>query len=113
MTDRQTYTIPQGQLSLAGPVVPPEKGVLPVRGDLAHIALAGTHFVAHYAMPTPMSVGEASSALLCNPQDDSEAVVALEPGDRVEILDMTSEWAWGCCGPDGPAGYIRRSDLSA
>jgi hypothetical protein len=34
------YPLPQGQLSLAGPVDRPAVGTLPIRGDLAHIALA-------------------------------------------------------------------------
>ena len=113
MSEGHTYPVPEGQLALAGPVAPPVKGVLPVRGDLAHIALAGTHFVAHYAVPTPMTAAQDGAALLCNPQDDAEQVVTLAAGDTVEVLDMTSQWAWGCCGPDGPTGYIRRAHLTA
>ena len=113
MTESQTYPVPAGQLALAGPVVPPEKGVLPVRGDLAHIALAGTHFVAHYAVPTAVTVTGGNAALLCNPQDDADIVAALDDGTALELLDMTSTWAWACCGPQGPSGYIRRAALAA
>lgn len=113
MTDQPRYTAPEGQLPLSGPVTPPEQGGLPVRGDLAHIALAGTHFVAHYAIPDIMHVGSADASLLGAPSDDAEIVVELKSGSMFEALDMTSEWAWGCCGPDGPTGYIRRSALAS
>ena len=112
MTDTKRYQVPQGQLALSGPVAPPVKGGLPVRGDLAHIALAGKHFVAHYAVPEARRVGSAPAALHCNEDETSDTVVELQPGDAFEALDATSEWVWGCCGPQGPTGYIRRDALA-
>ena len=37
MTEAGAYPIPEGQLSLAGPVARPAVGTVPIRGDLAHI----------------------------------------------------------------------------
>lgn len=82
-----------------------------MRGDLAHIALAGAHFVAHYAVPDRKHVGNSNAALLKAPIDDAEVVLELKAGSAFEALDMTSEWVWGCCGPEGPTGYIRRRSL--
>ncbi len=51
MSDVTTYEVPDGPLNLAGPVARPAPGTLPLRGDLAHIALAGRHLAAHYVIP--------------------------------------------------------------
>src|ERR1700755_2174979 len=48
--------LPQGMLTLTGPGATAEAGHLPVRGDLAHIKLAGRYFVPHYAVPMPHEV---------------------------------------------------------
>jgi len=40
-------------LAMTGPSVTADPGCLPVRGDLAHIKLAGLCFVPHYAVPMP------------------------------------------------------------
>ena len=42
------YAMPEGRLGLKGPVKKPAPGTLPLRGDLAHIALADTHLAAHF-----------------------------------------------------------------
>ena len=47
-SDANGYTVPSGNIGLKGPVAKPAPGTLPLRGDLAHIALAGTHLAAHY-----------------------------------------------------------------
>ena len=56
------YAVPQGVLGLKGPVERPAPGTLPLRGDLAHMALAGTHLSAHYVIPHIHTVGEAGAA---------------------------------------------------
>ena len=57
------HKLAQGPFALAGPVARPD-GALPLRGDLAHIGLAGKYFVPHYAVPQPRTVlpGGAPSA---------------------------------------------------
>lgn len=61
------YAVPQGVLGLKGPVERPAPGALPLRGDLAHIALAGTHLAAHYVIPHVRAVGARGAGLRLAP----------------------------------------------
>lgn len=106
------YAVPQGVLGLLGPVEKPAPGALPLRGDLAHIALAGTHLAAHYVIPQVRMVGAAGAGLRLGPRADSEVFARLEPGSRIELLDVAGEWIWGCPGPHGPAGWCRAGELA-
>ena len=106
------YAVPAGVLGLKGPVEKPAPGTLPLRGDLAHMALAGTHLAAHYVIPHVHAVGEAGAGLRLNPRADAEVFATLAPGSRFELLDVAGEWVWGCPGPQGPAGWCRASDLA-
>lgn len=101
----------QGPFALAGPVERPEDGSLPLRGDLAHIALAGTYFVPHYAVPQPRSVMPGGARLLAAPVPDSPELCTLLEGDSFEVLDITGNWAWGCLSLEGPVGYVRVEQL--
>ena len=77
-----------------------------MRGDLAHIRLAGEVFVPHYAVPMThrtLALARLESA----PRDDAEVLATMEPGTRFDVLDMAGDWAWGCVGEDGPVGYVR------
>ncbi len=107
------YAVPAGVLGLNGPVEKPAPGALPLRGDLAHIALAGTHLAAHYVIPHVHAVGAAGAALRLAPRDDSAPFTTLTPASRFELLDTAGEWVWGCPGPHGPAGWCRATDLAA
>ena len=100
------YSVPDGKLGLKGPVAKPAPGTLPLRGDLAHIALASTHLAAHYVIPHVRYVGEGGAELHLAQRDDSEVTHRLEAGTRVEILDVAGEWVWLCLGPEGPSGYV-------
>lgn len=106
------YAMPAGVLGLKGPVEKPAPGTLPLRGDLAHIALAGTHLAAHYVIPEIREIGAAGAALHLMPRDDSDVTHQLEGGTRFEVLDIAGEWAWGCIGPEGPSGYLPLSELA-
>jgi len=101
-----TYRVPTHKLGLNGPVAKPAPGTLPLRGDLAHIALAGTHLAAHYAIPTSGMIKNEATALRALPRDDAEITGSLEPGARIEVLDIGSSWIWCCLGPEGPSGYV-------
>lgn len=107
------YAVPQGVLGLKGPVERPAPGTLPLRGDLAHIALAGTHLAAHYVIPQVRVVGADGAALRLAPRGDSEAFTTLPPGSRFELLDLAGEWVWGCPSPTGPAGWCHMTELAA
>lgn len=106
------YGLPEGVLGLKGPIEKPAPGTLPLRGDLAHIALAGTHLAAHYVIPEVYEIGPAGADLHLMPRDDSETVHRLEPSLRFEVLDVVGDWIWGCLGPDGPSGYLKLNELA-
>ena len=112
--DAHTRThLPQGQYAMTGPGVVPESGNLPVRGDLAHIRLAGLYFVPHYAVPMP-HVPVAGGARLNRTADKAgEALATLAAGDVFNVLDIAGGWAWGQVGEDGPVGYIAMSELES
>lgn len=107
MSGSATYPVPDGPLCLAGPIARPEPGTLPLRGDLAHIALAGTHLAAHYVVPHIRQIGSEGAVLHLASRADSDVVTTLAASSDFELLDVAGEWAWGCVGPNGPSGYIK------
>lgn len=111
MTTTGAYDLPEDQLSLSGPVDRPAPDTLPIRGDLAHIALARRYLVAHYVVPQPRTIGQAGADLLSHPRDGAETVASLGPGAAFEALDYAGDWCWGCRGPEGPTGYLRTALL--
>jgi hypothetical protein len=111
VTETGQYQIPGHQLSLSGPVTRPAVGTLPIRGDLAHVALAERYLVQNYVIPQQRQVGAEGAALMCHPRDGSDEVVLLAPSAAFEALDYAGEWCWGCCGPQGPTGYLRIAAL--
>lgn len=102
-----------GMLSLSGPSVTAEPGHLPVRGDLAHIKLAGRYFVPHYAVPMPHLVNAAGAILYKSNKTDADAVGDLAGGAQFDVLDIAGDWAWGQHGEDGPVGYVLLAALEA
>jgi len=111
--NRQGYGVPGGVLGLAGPVAKPAPGTLPLRGDLAHMALAGTHLAAHYVIPHQRHIGASGASLHLAPRADAEAHHQLAAGMAVELLDIAGEWAWVCLGPEGPSGYCLTAQLAS
>lgn len=105
--------MPSGIVGLAGPVDKPAPGTLPIRGDLAHIALAQRYLAAHYVIPELRTVGESGATFLLQPRDNSDSGASLEAGATVEVLDVAGDWVWACRGPDGPSGYLRTGALVA
>ena len=65
------YAMPTGRVGLKGPVPKPAPGTLPLRGDLAHIALAETHLAAHYVIPEVRAVNGDGADLHLMPREDS------------------------------------------
>lgn len=116
--DNAAAGIPQGQLAMTGPSVRTEAGHLPVRGDLAHIKLAGRYFVPHYAVPMPHVIAADAADLLKLNREDAEVLVTLPAGTTFDVLDISGPWAWGVAtggefGEDGPVGYIALAKLAA
>lgn len=112
MNDQPKYEVPSGQLALSGPVVRPDHSSLPIRGDIAHIALANRYLVAAYVVPLERTLATAG-ALHVQPRGDAEVVGTLDAGMRFEVLDIAGAWAWGCLGPEGPTGYLPLAALEA
>ncbi|GAA4643209.1 hypothetical protein GCM10023115_11690 [Pontixanthobacter gangjinensis] len=93
-------------------MVRPQPGSLPLRGDLAHIALADRYLVAHYVVPQMAMIGGNPAELKLAADAASETIASLPAGSTFELLDFAGDWCWGCVGPDGPAGYIPKEALA-
>lgn len=111
--DAHTRAIPTGVLVMTGPSVRAETGHLPVRGDLAHIKLAGRYFVPHYAVPMPHAVINGGAVLRKAGKADADAIETLPAGGVFDVLDIAGGWAWGQYGEDGPVGYVPMAELAA
>lgn len=97
-------------LAMTGPSVSADPGCLPVRGDLAHIKLAGRYFVPHYAVPMPRTL-KAGATLRVFGRDDADVIADLPAGEIFNVLDVAGSWSWGQLGEDGAVGYVALSDL--
>ena len=107
------HSHPQGPYTLSGPAVRPDPRRVPLRGDLAHIALAGKHFVPHYAVPQPRSVMPGGAPVMTGTGEDAAELCTLLEGDSFEVLDVVGAWAWGCLSLEGPVGYVALDRLEA
>ncbi|WP_296675079.1 SH3 domain-containing protein [Novosphingobium sp.] len=105
--------IPTEQLRLSGPSEKLDAAHWPVRGDLAHIRLAGRVFVPHYVVPMPRTVVPAGAKLLVSNSHDAEVRDVLVGNSLFNVLDMAGGWAWGQIGDDGCVGYVPLEALSA
>ncbi len=101
----------QGPFALAGPAVRPDGRAVPLRGDLAHIGLAGKYFVPHYAVPQPRTVLPGGARLMAGTDPGAEELCSLMEGDSFEVLDISGGYAWGCLSLEGPGGYIHLDRL--
>ncbi len=108
---RPSNVVPEGLLALTGPSATAEAGHLPVRGDLAHIRLAGRYFVPHYAVPMPLRIGSAGATLRRAAKAEADALCALPAGAAFDVLDIAGGWSWGQFGEDGPVGYVVLGEL--
>lgn len=111
--DLTATTPPTGQLSLSGPSEKLDAAHWPVRGDLAHIRLAGRCFVPHYAVPMPHAVKPDGAVLRVAGRADAEARAELTGGTLFNVLDIAGGWAWGQVGADGFVGYLPMDVLNA
>lgn len=101
-----------GIFAMTGPSVTADPGCLPVRGDLAHIKLAGRYFVPHYSVPMPRRI-LAGAVLRSAAHKDGEAIRDLPEGETFNVLDIAGGWTWGQLGEDGHVGYVALTDLEA
>lgn len=112
-TDIVTAAIPTGQLSLSGPAEQLDAAHWPVRGDLAHIRLAGRCFVPHYAVPMVHKVVPAGARLFALASRESAVRAELGGNSLFNVLDIAGAWAWGQVGDDGWVGYVPLTALAA
>jgi hypothetical protein len=109
--DGESGAEPQAQshacYALTGPSQRNAAAALPLRGDLAHIALAGRYFVPHYAVPQPRVVMPGGAPLYAAAEYGAKELCTMMEGDSFEVLEVSNGWAWGCLSLDGPAGYVR------
>ncbi|MEO5611599.1 MAG: hypothetical protein ABIT68_02370 [Sphingomicrobium sp.] len=47
------------------------------------------------------------------PSDETEALLALKPGDPFSMLDNSLGWAWGYAGKQRRVGYVRAESVGA
>ncbi|WP_369025793.1 hypothetical protein [Qipengyuania sp. RANM35] len=113
MSEQASYQLPEGIVGLKGPVEKPAPGTLPLRGDLAHIALAGRYLAAHYVIPHLRKVAAGGAVLKLAMRDDAGDGASLSGGTAVELLDVAGDWAWITRGPEGPSGYVHLGALEA
>ncbi len=106
-------SLPRGTYALTGPMPKAEAGRTPMRGDLAHIGLAGRFFVPHYAVPQPRAVMPGGASVMTGTGEDAPELCSLMEGDSFEVLDVVGVWAWGCLSLDGPTGFVRVDRLEA
>jgi hypothetical protein len=102
--DGRTFAL-LGAMKLADPAR------TPVRGDLAHIALAGRYFVPHYAVPLLRRIGAGGAALRGAARADADTLAELPAGSAFEVLDIAGQTAWGqvvgdAGGDGGLVGYV-------
>lgn len=102
--------LPVGTLQLSRAADRSDKPHLPVRGDLAHIGLAGKYFVPHYAVPMPHAV-KAGTVLRAGGKADAAELRALAAGEVFDVLDIAGGWAWGQARSDLLVGYVEMSLL--
>ncbi|HXD03300.1 MAG TPA: SH3 domain-containing protein [Novosphingobium sp.] len=103
-------TTPGASFALAGPSAKIDAAHNPVRGDLAHIRLAGKVFVPHYVVPLPHVVNGAGAPLHTAGKTEADLVAQLPTGTVFNVLDISgtgdAAWAWGQVGEDGVVGYV-------
>ncbi|MXO89523.1 SH3 domain-containing protein [Pontixanthobacter aquaemixtae] len=112
MSDTVQYELPKGKLGLKGPMTRPAPGTLPLRGDLAHIALAESHLVPHYVIPQFYTVGDDPVELKLDANAGSDTLATLASGSTFEVLDHVGDWYWGCVSAKGPSGYVPRDAVT-
>jgi len=108
--------VPLGQLALLGPAEKLDAAHWPVRGDLAHIRLAGRCFVPHYAVPMAHRL-IAAAPLRRTAHQEGEVLDQLAAGSHFDVLDIAGTWCWGqvagAPGQEGCVGYLPLAVVTA
>jgi hypothetical protein len=107
----EVESVLRGPFVLSGRVEKPDPSTTPIRGDLAHIALAGQYFVPHYVVPLQRMICDTGAILHSGANATSDPIDQLAPGVRFDLLDIEGDWAWGCVPQNGTVGYVRADEL--
>ncbi len=83
------------------------------RRDLADVALAGQVIAPHYARPLVRGCGSRPTFVWPAPNEDSEPVSELLPGEEFAVLEYSGGRAWGLCRPNHLVGYVDAIELIA
>jgi len=83
-----------------------------VRPDLADVRLASRVFAPHYAYPITMTVTRETEIRAARGVD-ADVIGTLRPGDRFDVLEITSSCCWGQKQGDGLVGYVASDAVSA
>src|SRR5690606_37070968 len=99
--------------ALSGPEPKAEPGRTPLRGELAHIGLAGKFFVPHYAVPQP-SAGMPGGAPLPSALGEGGVGMCMPIEEAsLEVLDIVGTWVGGWLTLEGPVCYVMLDRLEA
>ena len=98
--------------ALSGPSLPLDPRIHAWRRDLADIALAGRVIAPHYAKPLPRSCGAHAAFVRSVPDEESEPISELLPGEGFAVLEYAGGWAWGYCTADRIVGYVEAIALA-
>ena len=117
LTDIAAIVAPGASFALSGPSARLDPTRLPVRGDLAHIRLAGQVFVPHYVVPMAHRVNGSGTRIHAAGRSDADVLADLPSGAPFQVLDLSGGWAWGQAGEpgtdDGVIGYVPADALHA
>ncbi|AKM10771.1 hypothetical protein [Croceicoccus naphthovorans] len=103
--DPAAIIAPGTSFALSGPSKEVDEARLPVRGDLAHIRLAGEVFVPHYAVPLGYRTTQPTQ-LVAAARPDAATITQIDAGTAFDVLDIAGKWAWGAVAGDGLVGYV-------
>lgn len=106
-------TVSRGPFTLSSPLPHVDESLLPLRGDVAHIELAGLYFVPHYTVPQPRTVLAGGAKILSSGNSDGEEITTLSAGENFDVLDIAGQYAWGCLSVKGPTGYVALDQLES
>lgn len=83
----------------------------PARRDLADVRVADRIFAPHYAAAVARTA-VAPAAIHAAADPASPAISEILPGERFEMLELATDYAWGVCAADGAVGYVAAPALA-
>jgi hypothetical protein len=97
---------------LSGPSDLPDPDFNAFRNDLADVALASRVIASHYAEPLNRAIA-VEAPLRMEPNDSSDVIRTLKPGEPFSLLDDSLGWAWGYAGEERRVGYVKSDALAS